>query len=165
MDRVIFIKKIIRLMRKYQKENNIKKECVTNVQYLYDSIKMILKNNVKAKAVYVFGEDYVKEHSFFSGGHLILTFDDDENMVIDPSYEVYSLKNKRYFSNIKDLLDSFSNIDTIDTNSIKKMVNDHITFIKLANQINNGDLLVCDREHYNNQADYVQNCIKQKPSP
>jgi len=40
MDVTIFISNIVLSMRKFQKENNIKKQCITNVQYLYDAIKM-----------------------------------------------------------------------------------------------------------------------------
>jgi hypothetical protein len=35
----IIISNIVLSMRDFQKENNIKKQCVTNTQYLYDTIK------------------------------------------------------------------------------------------------------------------------------
>lgn len=41
-------------MREFQRKNN----CITNVQYLYDTIKMNSKNtNVKTRAVFVFSYD------------------------------------------------------------------------------------------------------------
>ena len=48
---------IILSMREYQKENNVKNQCVTNAQYLYDTIKINSNSNVKTKAVLVFSDN------------------------------------------------------------------------------------------------------------
>ena len=39
---------------------------------------------------------------------------------------------------------------------IKKLIYDHIHFMKLSEQINNGEFIITDEKHYNNQADYIE---------
>lgn len=155
MELSILISNIILSMREFQKENNIKKQCVTNVQYLCDTIKMNTRGNVKAKAVLVFSSDNETETAIFVGGHLVVVLDDDT--IIDPSYDIFCLKNKSYFDNIKDLVDMFDNKVQLKSKiDIKKLVCDHIHFMKLADQINNGEFLITEKKFYNEQADYIE---------
>ena len=149
---------VILSMREFQKENNIKRECVVNTQYLRDIIKMNSSSNVKVKAVLVFAH-YIDENGISTsksiGGHLVVQIDDDKT-VFDPSYDVFCLENKSYFDNIKDfmdlIMDMYGNKNFID---IKKVLSDHIQFIKIANRINNG-AHGGDKKFYNNQADYIE---------
>ena len=153
----IFISNIVLSMREFQKNNGIKKQCVTNTQYLYDIIKMNNINNVKAKAVFVFSSDDDTDTGVFVGGHLVVILDDET--IIEPSYDIFCLKNKSYFDNIKDLMDMFNDNDKVNLKSrldIKKIVCDHIHFIKLAEQINNGQLTITEKKFYNHQADYIE---------
>lgn len=155
MENSIFIANIILSMREYQKENNIKNQCVTNTQYLYDIIKMNSISNVKTKAVYVFSGNYEEDTAIFVGGHLVVELDDET--IIEPSYDIFSLKNKSYFDNIKDLLNIFDNKVELKTKiNINKLIYDNIQFMKISEQINNGELLISDKEHYNKQADYIE---------
>jgi hypothetical protein len=39
---------------------------------------------------------------------------------------------------------------------IKKLIYDHIHFMKLSEQINNGEFIITDKKHYNKQADYIE---------
>ncbi len=153
-----FIAKIIRSMREFQEKNGIKKQCVTNVQYLYDCIKINHSSaNVKVKALMVISTDNDAETCTCVSGHLAIILVDDETL-IEPSYDVFSLKNKSYFDNIKDLMDSFDDKDSLKKKfDIKKIVLDHIYFMKLAEQINNGELTIADKKFYNDQADYIEN--------
>ena len=154
MEVSILISNIILSMREYQKENNIKKQCVTNAQYLYDTIKMNSISNIKTKAVYVFSDNN-EGTAIFLGGHLVVVFDD--GTIIEPSYDIFCLKNKSYFDNITDLLDIFD--DKVELKSkidIKKLISDHMHFITLSEQINKGTLIITDKEHYNKQADYIE---------
>jgi hypothetical protein len=43
---------------------------------------------------------------------------------------------------------------------MKDMIKEFIWFTKLADIINSGECIVTDKEHYNNQADYVEEKIK-----
>ena len=155
MERSILIANIILSMREYQKENNIKKQCVTNSQYLYDTIKINSNNNVKTKAVFVFSNNNEEDTAIFVGGHIVVVLDDET--IIEPSYDIFCLKNKSYFDNIKDLVNMFD--DKVGLKSkidIKKLVCDHIQFMKISEQINNGELIITEKEHYNKQADYIE---------
>ena len=154
MERSFTISNITLSMREFQKENNIKGQCVTNTQYLYDTIKMNLRNNVKTKAVIVFSHDEEKNNVYCVEGHLVLVLSDDET-IIEPSYEIFCLKNKLYFDNIKDFLNIFDDKVKIKIDK-KKLVSHHIKFMKLSEQINNGECLVADKKFYNEQADYIE---------
>jgi len=149
------ISNIVVSMRKYQKENNVKKQCVTNAQYLYDTMKINLNNNVKTKAVFVFSDNNQEDTAIFVSGHIIVTI--DNKTIIEPSYDIYCLENTSYFDNIKDLVSIFD--DKIELKSkidIKKLIYDHIHFIKISEQINNGEFIITDKKHYNKQADYIE---------
>jgi hypothetical protein len=155
MELSILISNIILSMREFQKQNNIKKQCITNTQYLYDTITMNSGTNVKAKPVFVFSHDDEGGTATFVGGHLLVILDDDT--MIEPSYDIFCLKNKSYFDNIKDLMDVFHNKDDLKTKiDIKKLVSDHIQFMKFAEQINNGKRVITEEKFYNEQADYIE---------
>ena len=159
MEQTMKIDNIILSMMEFQKENNIKKECVTNTQYLYDIIKMNSSNNVKAKAVLVFAH-YIDENGIPTwisiGGHLVVQIDDNKT-VFDPSYDIFCLENKSYFDNIKDFMDFVTIYGNKNFINIKKLILEHIQFIKIANRINNGEFRCHDIQFYNNQADYIEN--------
>jgi hypothetical protein len=141
MEYSILIANIILSMREYQKENNIKNQCVTNAQYLYDIIKTNSNSNVKTKAVFVFSHNNEEDTSIFVSGHLIVILNDET--IIEPSYDIFCLKNISYFDNIKDLVNIFD--DKVKLKSkidIKKLICDHIHFMKLSDQINNGELII-----------------------
>lgn len=168
MEDEVIMSNIILSMREYQKENNITRQCVANAQYLYDTIKMNYSfsfNNIKTKAVIVFSNNNEEQTQKIVAGHLVIELDD--GLLIEPSYDVFSLKNKSYFDNIKDLLNTFDNKDEFKTNiKTKKLIYDHINFVKISEQINNGELLIAhdkDKwEHYNKQADYVEKIYTKK---
>jgi hypothetical protein len=167
MEFSILIANIILSMREFQEKNGIKNQCVVNAKYLYDCIKMNSNNaNIKVKAVLATAMDEANDTTTFVGGHLILDLldeDDETHIDIDPSYDIFSLKNISYFNNIKDLMDVFNNNDknkiktTID---LKQILSNHIYFMKVADQINNGKFIFLDKKFikfYNDQADYIEN--------
>jgi len=148
MDRVFH-----RVMLNYQKENNIKRNCITNAQYLYDQINKNCKHKVKARAVFVINE----EKKLFCQGHLVLEYED--GTFIDPSYEYASLNNSKYFTTIHDL-----HLKESDINYKKELIKIFIKFINHANEINQGEFLINDKKYYDDQADYVENFFKDLPS-
>ena len=149
----IMLANVILLMREYQMKHNIKKQCVTNCQYLYDTFKANCPlNNVKVKAV--IGILPNKYGTIIYAGHVVVEVDED---IFEPSYEVYSIRNIEYFDNIK----QFKNVFAFpNKNDIKDIIKEFIDFTKIADTINNGELAITDKEHYNNQADYVEEKIK-----
>lgn len=155
MELSILIGNIILSMREYQKENNIEKQCVTNVQYLYDLIKLSSTSDIKTKPVFVFSINYEEGTAIFVGGHLVLELDD--GTIIDPSYDIFCLKNKSYFDNFSDFINSFDDKNILKTRiDIKKLVKDHLDFKKLSNQINNGNFIITEKEHYKKQGNYIE---------
>jgi hypothetical protein len=154
------ISNTVRAMRDFQEKNCIKSQCMTNAQYLYDIIKHNSSRNVKVKPVIVVSIDYETETTTCVGGHLIVELDDDT--ILEPSYDVFSLKNKSYFDNIKSLMDSYENELKIISelkSILKESISLFITFVKIAEQINNGELLINDKEFYDNQADYIESFV------
>ncbi len=152
--------KIILSMREYQKNNNIKGECITNAQYLYDTIKFNFKNaKIEAKAIIAAGQDDECKTCNLVCGHIVIFLND--NIIIDPSYETYSLPNKRYFLTIKELME---NTDEKNKKYLKSNCKDylknHCDLIKIADKINNGGILIYDKKFYNDQADYVEQMNK-----
>jgi len=155
MENIIIIRNVILSMREYQKENNVTKQCVTNAQYLYDIIKMNSTINVKTKAVLVFSKNNEENSFTIVSGHLILTLGDET--VIEPSHEIFCYQNKSYFDNIKDLMSIFDDKVKLKSNiDIKKVISDHMHFMKISEQINNGEFIITDKDYYNQQADYIE---------
>jgi hypothetical protein len=151
------ISKIRELMLKFQKENGVVKQCVTNTQYLYDCVKANTPETLaKAQACIVLVEyPEIKTVEFI--GHVVLKFED---RIIDPSYEVYSKENKSYYATIAELMDVvedgyFEKIDN-GLSLFREMVSNHIEFVGMAKTINGGGCCVCNKEFYNAQADYVE---------
>jgi hypothetical protein len=142
---------IHRLMLGYQQKNNIKNNCITNAQYLYDQINRTSPNKVKARAVFVVNE----EKGIFCRGHLVLEYDDKS--FIDPSYEYESLNNSKYFTTIHDLNLHKSELDK----SLKKeIISDHLRFTKYAERINQGELVINDKKYYDDQHEYIHTILQ-----
>jgi hypothetical protein len=87
-------------------------------------------------------------------GHLVVEV--DEEFIIEPSYEVCSIDNILYFDNIKAFMNKYK---IPDTNDMKHLIKDFVSFTKLADAINNGELTITDKEYYQNQANYVEQKI------
>ena len=150
----IILANIVLLMREYQKKHNIKKLCVTNCQYLYDTFKENCPlNNIKVKAV--IGISLNDDRTIVYAGHVVVEV--DEEFIIEPSYEVYSMHNIEYFDNIKQLMNAFA---FPNKNDMKDAIKEFICFTKIADTINNGKYIVMNKEYYDNQADYVEEKIK-----
>jgi len=156
------ISNIARSMREFQKTNRITKQCLTNTQYLYSCIKSNTSCKVKVKAVLVVSN---KTNTTKIIVHLVVQLEnknvEGEAMMLEPSYDVFSLKDKSYFDNIKDFMDTYSHkFNDVFKDTFKKTISEFINFTKLAERINNGELLICDKKFYDDQADYIESIIK-----
>ena len=149
MDEII-LAKIVFYMREYQEIHGIKKQCLANCQYLYDIIRMNHPTlNVKVKSVLV---TFIEGGTtFYMGGHLVIILDD--NIVIEPSHEIFICKNTNYYDNIKCFMENCPHKSDPTT---KQVINNFITFIKIADKMNSGILMVADKKFYDDQADYVE---------
>lgn len=148
---------VILLMREYQKKHDIKDQCLANTQYAYDCWKQNGVSSVKAKAVIALGENDEGDLVLVMG-HVLLSVD---GSYFEPSYRVFSLKNVAYYDSIKDLKDNVSNA-LLKQHDLRQILKHHISFVKLAEGINNGELLMCDETYYHKQADYVEDFFKAK---
>ena len=155
-----YIKRLVLYMHLYQKQHNIKGECTTNCQYLYDCIKNSFPYiNVTIRAVCVLSK-YQNRHAY-TVGHLVIILNiNKKKYLFDPSYQICCHQEKRYFYDfnkfVKEFCDSYL---LTDKDEFKRLLNLHINFIKKADKINNNNsnmAYVHNKEFYNNQADYIE---------
>lgn len=155
---MLTLSKCLERMMEFQKTNGIVKQCVTNTQYLYDSIKANCPGGtlMKAEACIVVAE-YPEIKTIELINHIALRFED---RILDPSYEVYSKENKSYYTTIADLMGAVEDgyFEKVEGGQslFRETVSNHVHFLGLAKAINDGGLLVCDKEFYYAQADYVE---------
>jgi hypothetical protein len=150
------LKEVIKLMHQYQKNHNIENECMTNVQYLYDRIKSSPIGRMPIKVMAVICVSSCQDKMLVISGHLVLSYNNEINEIIDPSYEVYSFKNKEYYATIEDFMNNMPHIYSINAEYVIKR---HIKFLDIAKKINEGKLMMLDYEYYNQQADYVESLL------
>jgi len=153
------ISRICRVMREYQKMNNIKEMCMTNTQTLYDIIKASFPTvDVKAKAVIGCNiikasvDDIDQTPILKQTIHLMIIAD---GIYYEPSYELYSSRDIQYFSSIKNLLEGVIPNDIIKDN-IKDTLQSFLRFVKLEEKINSGEFSITDKDYYNGQLDYIE---------
>lgn len=141
------IRKILDLMHEYQKIHGTQRQCMANVQYLYDCIKASYPKELgaKAKAVFVLSDE--GGYNFLCPGHLIIEV---AGIVMDPSYEISSLKDPQYIGNYSTFIKMFP--EHINDN---KLLETYLTLCERAREINDGELRVADKLYYHAQADWV----------
>jgi hypothetical protein len=135
---IIKIKMILDIMIKYQKENNIKRECVTNTQFLYRIIKSNFPVPVKVIPII-----YISDFGIQSG-HLVLEI---EGMgFIECSYDMLDrLKTADVYKTIKECLAN----ETFANNESKKMLIENVLhFQKIANRMNEGEIMISDFKYF-----------------
>jgi hypothetical protein len=152
-EKQIFYGNLVNSMREYQKIHGIKGQCMTNVQYLFDCFKENKGFSAKAKAVIAVSTDETAMTTEIITGHLVIVLND--NLLLEPSYEIYSKKKIKYFYNIKHFKSAIAK-KSID---LKICISNHIVFIKLAERINNGELMINDKTFYDDQADYIEKVV------
>ena len=148
-------------MREYQAKHNVKGQCMTNAQYLFDIIKINTGVKITVKNVIAIGYNPVNDQTVCIGGHLVIVFDnDDEENVIDPSYEVFSLTDKRYYDNVRDFMNDIKSKDRSNLkDDIKECIGKFLRLDPIAERMNNGEFMIADKEYYNKQGDYVEDKI------
>ena len=155
---------VIDLMYEYQRINEITKCCITNVQILYDIMKSIGVNlNLKIVSVVVRAVDNELGEYHLIDGHLCVSLSED--MLFDPSYEIFKMKNVEYFQNISIYLKSLgeNSRNLINNNfNIREIIGTNNRFIQLAEQMNQGKFLINDRALYNAQLDYIYDGLRKK---
>lgn len=138
---------IVNDMYEYQKENGIPDKCLTNVQTLYDILKDLGIHNVKSKAYICVGNQ--QDGKKVNKKHMALIWD---NYIIDPSYQVASLNDLRYYETYEDYM------MTMEYPEFKEEeIQSFYRFIDVSKEINNG--IFCRSPglyYYNDQFDYIE---------
>lgn len=156
---------MLKMMYDYQRINSVNGNCVTNCQYLYDQIHDVHFIDVKFKPVIATGtrKRITNRHielDHYSIVHLVLVVNDGfMEQIVDPSYEVVSLEDLKYYTTIKDWKNNHPKKDFVD----KKGITDFLDFVKIAQQMNDGQFCVTNREWYDGQADYIRDEVHKYP--
>lgn len=146
--------KLLRVMHKYQEENNIKAMCLTNCQFYLDSMRA---SGLYAKAVAVLALDFAKDGSVaIITVHMVIETKDG---IVDPSWEHSKNKNLQYVDTLAYINWSGCESMKIGGLSRRELVETFIEFIKNAEIINNDEnkCLITDKAYYYAQADYCEN--------
>ena len=151
------IAELVTTMRKYQQTCKIEKQCLANVQYLYDTIRMNFNVNVKAKAVMVYSYDSKLNQTKIIIGHLVVLIED--SFIIDPSFDVFNLKNIKYFDNLNTFINSYNIKNNYD---VKTIIEEHLVFQELATRMNKNEIIISNKKYYNNIADFIAKTHKSK---
>jgi hypothetical protein len=159
IDNFPFVKLAYEFMYSYQKQENVKGMCIMNCKYLLELIKAKYPlQNAKAIPSIAMVVDPI-EGSTGLIVHMIISMD-SEQIILDPSYEVCSFKNRNYFSRISEL-------KGLETSIKKPLVENLIQMKKSVDLINDNALIEYDDEHslmllryYNKQADFTEECFR-----
>jgi len=131
----------------YQKVNNIKNQCVTNSQILYQYInsnKLGICSCVAVIAVCKINSNHLN----ICCPHFVIEFN---NEIIDPSLEIKILPNNIYYKNYSTFINETFGIDYAGEYSKKKYEKMFNKFQKLATKINTTNKLNrLNTEYYEN---------------
>jgi mRNA-degrading endonuclease HigB of HigAB toxin-antitoxin module len=154
------VSQIINEMREYQKNKNIKEQCVTNVSFLYNTMWGFGIKNIKAKSVISVYFDANKIALRICAGHIVLMMDE---IIIDPSYEIYCLSGVKYFFTIKELMNYIKNNEhfkTDETFNLKYVIENFLYFENFEKTINGGRFLYADDEYYRELESHILDKMK-----
>jgi len=146
---------IVFQMMNFQHFNNIRGAIKTNAKCLHD----ILKNDFRDKTI----EVYPAIVTFYSENsessvlvHLIiLVSEGNDKVLFDPSYDVFSKDNKKYYLNIKDFVDSVADFEN-KKDELRSLAMDFLFHNEIAKQINSGSFDEHNRELYEKQREYIK---------
>ena len=141
-------------MYKYQKNNNITKQCITNSMYLRDTL---IANGIHSKVNAVMAVWANNDNELYNCVHMVVEYND---FVLDPSYEIH-IKDACYYDQIKLVMEMYKDNNLkLSEEQIKELITKHIKMIKTAERINKGECLVVDKDYYHSQADDVEKYVK-----
>ena len=144
---------IVLQMMNFQHFYKIKGACATNAKCMSDYLKKTYPDKkIEVYPAIVTSDEGVRVH-------LIILADELEEQkvntkLIDPSYDVFSLENKRYYLNIKEFVDAIENHSN-KQNELRNLGKDFMKYLDCANEINQGTFENFNAELYNKQTEYV----------
>ena len=136
---------IVLQMMNFQHFYKIKGACATNAKCMSDYLKKTYPDKkIEVYPAIVTSDEGVRVH-------LIILADE---ALIDPSYDVFSMENKRYYLNIKEFVDAIEN-PADKQNELRNLGKDFMKYLECANEINSGTFENFNAELYNKQTEYV----------
>jgi hypothetical protein len=136
---------IVLQMMNFQHFYKIKGACATNAKCMSDYLKKTYPDKkIEVYPAIVTSDEGVRVH-------LIILADE---ALIDSSYDVFSLENKKYYLNIKEFVDAIEN-PADKQNELKSLGKDFMKYLDCANEINSGIFENFNSELYNKQTEYV----------
>lgn len=148
---------IVLHMMNFQHFNNIRRANKTNTKCMFDMLKNKLTPDqtieVYPAIVTSHNDDATKSDVVISLVIMVIT--GDEQLLLDPSYDVFSRDNKKYYLNIKDFVDAVADADK-KQNELKSLAMDFLFHNEIAKQIGNGSFDDYNRELYEKQTEYVE---------
>jgi hypothetical protein len=145
---------VVPLMWEYQKKMGIKDQCITNAQYIYDSLKFSGVSSARVCATQVIHKDEeVRERRVIT--HLVVRVND---IIVDASYDIASLKGKKYCFTVAEMVDTLKE-QSVSPEFKKRTIKNFVEFLDLARRMNAGEILVADKDHYNQQADFLEEAL------
>jgi len=142
------INKVRDAMLEFQKNNNIKNECVTNCIIMRDYLKCLNIDDVKVKSVIVIGTR--NKQRVINTGHLVIDIGNDE--MIECSHDVNSYENDTYIDKLKNL---FYILPNLTKNQKKEAIENTLSFKRYENLLNNGEFCVTSKV-YHEQLNYIE---------
>lgn len=156
------ITKLITKMHEYQRANSVTKQCLQNTQYLYDSIKDWPWIQIAPLAVIAYREidieneidgKIVIKRQCYIVNHMVLQISNE--LLLDPSAEIADQNDFQYVGyDIPKLLKKIKDMGMADTD-VKLALKNYLLFKSYAEQMSNGKLFICDKQHYDGQADFI----------
>ena len=136
---------IVLQMMNFQHFYKIKGACATNAKCMSDYLKKTYPDKkIEVYPAIVTSDEGVRVH-------LIILADE---ALVDSSYDVFSLENKRYYLNIKEFVDAIEN-PANKQNELRNLGKDFMKYLDCANEINSGTFENFNAELYNKQTEYV----------
>lgn len=146
------------MMNVYQKEEGTKNQCLTNVQYLYSSVrKSFPGSDIKVVPACVICTSPIDGSTKLNAGHVVVMIN---NKIFDPSYEVISQSPHRYMLDIKEVGHA---VKDFDVEKKRLIIRTWLEFTCYAQQMNSNPPypLISNEEYYYAQSAFVDELIKE----
>lgn len=156
---------IILQMMNFQHFYKIKGACATNAKCMSDYLKKTYPDKkIEVYPAIVTSDEGVRVHLIILADealvdHEVIVEERVNTKLLDSSYDVFSLENKRYYLNIKEFVDAIEH-PADKHNELRNLGKDFMKYLECANQINQGTFENFNAELYNKQTEYVDLKIK-----
>ena len=145
-------------MMNFQHVHHIKGARNTNAKCLHDLLKKQNEGIVEVFPAIVTSYNEEDASKSITIAHLVVLFakseGKEEKVLLDPSYDAFSLENKRYYLNIKEFVDAIEDADK-KQDMLKNLATEFLFLMETGKQIVAGTFDQHNRELYEKQTEYV----------